>query len=100
MKTYEQRGRDFHEQLFALMPQAEHEEDPDHHRAVGEALHIALEDGDPERAEKNYNEWALAHSYEPVKFMRREDGAFVADIVEAVIRINMDGTVSLVETRI
>ncbi len=100
MKTYEQRGREFHEQLFSLMPQAEHEEDPDHHRAVGRALHIALEEGDPERAASDYNEWAGAHGYEPVTFVQRADGAFIADIVEAVIRIGIDGTVSLVETRI
>lgn len=95
----EARGEAFHAQLFKLMPQAEHADDPDHHRAVGGALRQALS-GNPALATEQYNLWANSHGYAPVTFLGLDaDGALVADIVEAIIAVEPSGRVLLLEER-
>ncbi len=99
--TDEDRGHDFHEQLFALLPQAAHTDDADHHRAVGAAIRIALDEGDPRRAEHAYNVWATTHGYQPVTLIEAgPDGSVRADIHEAVIALDRAGRVSVLKARI
>lgn len=84
----EARGKLFHEQLAALVPEDQHPEDAEHDRNVGKALRIAIERKDPQRAEREYNAWATANGYEPVRFLGTFDGRLRADIVTAVIEVD------------
>lgn len=100
MMTDTQRGADFHDQLIALLPAAAHEDDPDHDRAVGAAMRVALDDGDPRRATHDYNIWANAHGYQMIVFLGTYQGCVRTDIHEAVIDVDRAGHVSIVEARI
>lgn len=96
------RGEQFHHQLFAVLPaSAQHPDDGDHDAAVGRAIRVGLDEGAPERAERQYNGWALQHGYAPVKFLGlNADGQMVVDIVEAVIAFDATGGVSVIESRL
>jgi hypothetical protein len=90
-------GRYFHAQLEAL-GEATHPDHPDHNRAVGEALAIALTTRDVEKAVSTYNDWASLHGYEPIKHLatfRHGSGSQVyeVDIKSAVILIDEAGNV-------
>lgn len=84
----EVRGKLFHEQLAALVPEDQHPEDVEHDRNVGKALRIAIERKDPERAEREYNAWASGAGYEPVRFLGEVNGRLRADIRTAVIEVD------------
>ncbi len=45
-----QLGEQFHDRLFALLPQARHDDDPDHFAAVGAAMRLGLQEGQIEQA--------------------------------------------------
>lgn len=95
------RGEQFHAQLFALLPEsAQHPDDANHDAAVGRALRIGLDEGDPVKAERQYNVWALAHGYAPVQFIGAQVNALRLDIVEAIIDVQLDGSVALVQSRL
>ncbi len=99
--TDEDRGHDFHAQLFTLLPAAAHDDDADHHRAVGAALRVAIDDADPRRAAHDYNVWAQGHGYALVHFLGTgPEGQLHADIQEAVIAIDRAGHVSILESRL
>jgi hypothetical protein len=101
VKTYDALGAHFHTQLFTLMPAAVHADDPAHDRAVGRALYTAMVVGEIDRAVTDYNAWALTSGYEPIEYLgQRDDESYVLDIVEAVIAINRQFTVSLLESRL
>lgn len=96
-QTFDALGAYFHAQLFALLPAGVHDDDPAHDRAVGKALHTALVVGQVEKAVADYNAWAQTAGYVPIQYRGEQDGAYVLDIVEAVIAIDRSFTVSLVE---
>ena len=94
-------GRAFHDQLFTLLPASHHQDNDEHDAHVGAAIRVGVLCDDPEKAEAAYNEWASTHGYAEMKWMgKREDGAFVADIVEAVIAVHPSLRVELIESRI
>ncbi len=88
-------GRSFHKQLSGLVAEEQHPDDATHDAAVGKAMRTALS-GEPERAEAEYNSWARASGYEPVRYLGTVDGRLRADIVTAVIEVDPRGQVSVV----
>lgn len=93
----EVRGRMFHEQLAALVPEDQHADDVEHDRHVGKALRTGIEQKDPARAEREYNAWAIGAGYEPVKFLGSFDGRLRADIVTAVVEVDENYDVHVVK---
>lgn len=91
-------GEQFHEQLFAFMPNAPHHaDDAAHDAAVGRAIRVGVLEREPQRAERQYNAWACSHGYVPVRFLgERADGSVVVDVVDAVVAVASDCTISLV----
>lgn len=87
------RGRHFHESLHQLVPGIDHHaDDPAHDAAVGQALRIGLEDGEPERGIAHYNQWALTHGYAPIRVLARQvDGSVVLDLVTAHVAVSPTG---------
>jgi len=81
-------GRAFHEQLATLSSEKQHQEDPAHDNEVGKALVTAIKDGNPERAVADYNVWARAFGYEPIRYIGTFDGKVRVDIVTAVVEID------------
>ena len=103
MDTPDTLGRHFHRQLFAVTGEL-HPEDEAHDLAVGQALLLAVRDGKPLEAQQQYNAWADAHGYAPIRWMGtiQRDGArqHVVDIRDAVILIGADYTVTVKESRV
>lgn len=91
-----ERGREFHRQLSAFVTE-DHPDDEQHDEQVGRALRTAIEDRAPERATENYNAWARGAGYEPVRFLGSVDGRMRADIVTAVIEVDDQYAVRVVE---
>lgn len=86
--TDRERGHQFHEQLAALVPEDVHPDDAEHDTAVGRALRVAIDDGDPARAADEYNAWATGAGYVPVRFLGTHDGRLRVDIMTAVIDVD------------
>lgn len=82
------RGKAFHEQLEALAVDGIHPDDPDHNEAVGRAMRVAVDEHDPERAMSEYNRWAFAAGYAPIRYLGTVDGKVRADIVTAKIEVD------------
>lgn len=91
-------GEQFHEQLLMCAPNTPHHvDDAAHDAAVGRAIRIGVLEHDPRRAERQYNAWACTHGYVPVRFLeQRTDGSVVVDIVDAVVAVAPDCTITLV----
>lgn len=89
-------GRLFHMQLDALVPD-NHPQDDEHDVQVGRALRLAIEGGEPERAADQYNAWARGAGYEPVTFLGTVGGCLRADIASAVIEVDPQYFVRVVE---
>jgi hypothetical protein len=90
-------GRLFHLQLEALVKEDQHPEDEEHDKRVGRALLRAIGEGQPEQAAEEYNAWARVAGYEPVRFLGRVNGRMRADIVTAVIEVDDEYHVSVVQ---
>lgn len=92
------RGREFHRQINAQIPEDAHADDPEHDEKVGKALRTAVESGDPIRAEAEYNEWARGAGYEPVSFLSwGTDGKLRADIKTAIVEVDEQYRVTVLE---
>lgn len=89
-------GRTFHEQLASQVEEVQHPDSAEHDEQVGRALRTAIE-GDPKRAERQYNAWAGKAGYEPVKFLGRVDGRLRADIRTATVDVDDEYRVSVVK---
>lgn len=93
-----ERGREFHRQINAQIPEDAHADDPEHDERVGKALRTAVEGGDPVRAEAEYNEWARGARYEPVNFLSwGTDGKLRADIKTAIVEVDEQYRVTVLE---
>lgn len=90
------RGEHFHLQLFAQLGGPLHAEDSNHDGIVGMALSM-LVGGQPAKAEIFYNEWAACAGYMPAKFLQVRDGVSAININEAVIEIDRDYKVTLLQ---
>lgn len=90
-------GRGFHRQLAALVPEDLHPDDEQHDRAVGRALRTAIKDHAPEQAMEDYNAWAIGAGYEPIRYLGTVDGRVRADIVTAVVEVDEQYAVRVVE---
>jgi len=90
-------GREFHRQLSALVPEDIHPEDAQHDERVGKALRTAIREGDPLRAMDEYNAWARGAGYEPIRYLGMVNGRVRADIKTALIEIDDQYAVSVVE---
>lgn len=89
-------GRSFHDQIEASIPE-DHPYDPVHDEQVGRAMRAAIEGKDPERAESEYNEWAEANGYDPVKFLGEVDGRLRMLASGYTIDVGKDYRVTVVE---
>lgn len=92
-------GKRFHDQLHAQVPGPQHPDDDTHNAAVGRAIRIGVMEGDYEKAEQQYNNWAARHGYVPVAFLRQTDNGVVVDIQEAIVAVSIDGDVTVLEDR-
>lgn len=93
-----ERGRAFHAQLSAQVRDDIHPEDSQHDERVGKALRTAV-GGDPVRAESEYNAWAKGAGYAPVRFLGAADGKLTADIGTAVIEVDKEFRVHVMEEK-
>lgn len=92
-------GRAFHRQLSALADPP-HADDVAHDLAVGRALRQVIADGGaPETAVAEYNAWATRAGYAPIQYLGLRDGAWLLNIVSAVIAIDRAYHVTLIEER-
>lgn len=92
-------GRAFHRQLETQLTHEHHADDRLHDAAVGQALRTAIERGQPEAAVGSYNAWAGASGYVPIQWIEMRDGAFVVDMQTAVIAIDAQYRVTVIEER-
>lgn len=90
-------GRLFHLQLDALFKEDQHPEDEEHDKRVGRALLKAIGEGRPEEAAQEYNAWARVAGYEPIRYLGKVDGRMRADIVTAVIEVDDEYRVRVVQ---
>jgi len=94
-------GQAFHRQLFAAIG-ALHPEDSAHDLAVGAAVVLAVDGGNPAAAVAGYNDWAHDHGYAPIAWV----GSFLTpdgrlshwvDIQDAVISVDRDYRVTVLK---
>jgi hypothetical protein len=93
-------GKMFHEQLERQLTSDNHPDDDAHNKAVGRALRTAIEHGDATKAVDEYNQWASLSGYAPVTIVSEGLGTWVVDIQTAIIRIDADYGVTVMEERV
>ena len=94
--TPQEAGEHFHRQLHALLPeQPQHPDHLEHDEAVGKALLRALDQGEVHEAIAEYNAWAEANQYAPVRYVAGVQDEHVLDISNAIVRLRGDHTVTV-----
>lgn len=81
-------GRLFHQRLGVIVTEDIHPDDDAHDAAVGKALRLAIDGGQPQLAVDGYNAWAQDAGYVPIRFLGVVGGCVRADIVTAVIDVD------------
>lgn len=78
----------FHKQLFGKAGFDFHEPDVNHDGVVGLCFMMAVEGGNPVKAQALYNSWAAFSGYDPIEFYGQKNGLIHVNIGNANITID------------